>query len=200
MTYFVTGATGFIGRHLVEELLERDGDIHLLVRESSQDRLDGLVADWELSHPGATERVKRVVGDLQHERLGVDPDWLEAHTGKIDHLFHLAAIYDMTAGDKVNERMNVDGTRNAVALANALQAGRLHHVSPIAVAGDYKGLFREDMFAEGQKLPSAYHRTKYESEALVRSDATVPWRVKDPDEKASMEQLAMANLMEGVHW
>ena len=35
MAYFVTGATGFIGRHLVEQLLEREGDIHLLVREGS---------------------------------------------------------------------------------------------------------------------------------------------------------------------
>jgi uncharacterized protein YbjT (DUF2867 family) len=38
MTYFVTGATGFIGRHLVERLLERDGTIHVLVREGSTDR------------------------------------------------------------------------------------------------------------------------------------------------------------------
>ena len=180
MTYFVTGATGFIGRHLVEELLDRRGDIYVLVREGSQARLDELVTDWEDSHPGAAERIEKVVGDLQLERLGVDPGWLEANTGRIDHFFHLAAIYDMTADDEVNERMNVAGTRNAVALANALKAGRLHHTSSIAVAGDYKGLFREDMFAEGQKLPSAYHRTKYEAEAIVRSDSTVPWRVYRP--------------------
>ena len=42
-TYFVTGATGFIGRHLVERLLERDGDIHVLVREGSRDKLDALL-------------------------------------------------------------------------------------------------------------------------------------------------------------
>ncbi len=99
MTYFVTGATGFIGRHLVEELLERRGDIYVLVREGSQARLDELVTDWEDSHPGAAERIEKVVGDLQLERLGVDPDWLEANTGRIDHFFHLAAIYDMTADD-----------------------------------------------------------------------------------------------------
>ena len=93
MTYFVTGATGFIGRHLVEELLERTSDIHVLVREGSQARLDDLIADWELSHPGATERIKAVVGDLRHERLGVDAGWLDAHTGKIDHLFHLSLIH-----------------------------------------------------------------------------------------------------------
>ena len=42
MTYFVTGATGFIGRHLVERLLEREGEIHVLVREGSTDKLDAL--------------------------------------------------------------------------------------------------------------------------------------------------------------
>lgn len=180
MTYFVTGATGFIGRHLVEELLEREGDVHVLCREGSQARLDELILGWEMVSPGAESRIKKVIGDLQLDLLGVDPGWVDAHRGKIDHFFHLAAIYDMTAGDEVNERMNVSGTRNAVALANALEAGTLHHTSSIAVAGLYKGLFREDMFDEGQKLPSAYHRTKYESEAIVRKETTVPFRVYRP--------------------
>ncbi len=201
MTYFVTGATGFIGRHLVEELLERDGAvICVLVREGSQERLDELIAGWELSHPGAEERVEKVVGDLQHPRLGVDPGWLAAHTGQIEHVFHLAAIYDMTAGDEVNERMNVTGTRNAVALADALRAGCLHHVSSVAVAGDYKGLFREDMFAEGQKLPSAYHRTKYESEALVRKNATVPWRIYRPAVVVGHSQTGAMDKIDGPYY
>jgi nucleoside-diphosphate-sugar epimerase len=36
--YFVTGATGFIGRHLVERLLEREGTIYVLVREGTRRR------------------------------------------------------------------------------------------------------------------------------------------------------------------
>ena len=59
MSYFVTGATGFIGRHLVERLLEREGDIHVLVREESQEKLDALRERW-----GAGDRVKPVAGDL----------------------------------------------------------------------------------------------------------------------------------------
>ena len=55
MTYFVTGATGFIGRHLVERLLERDGDIYVLVREDSAGKLER----WR-----GEERVKPVFGDL----------------------------------------------------------------------------------------------------------------------------------------
>jgi NAD(P)-dependent dehydrogenase (short-subunit alcohol dehydrogenase family) len=67
-----------------------------------------------------------------------------------------------------------------VELANAIEAGTFHLASSIAVAGMYKGLFREDYFDEGQKLPSSYHRTKFESERIVRTQTTVPWRVYRP--------------------
>ena len=42
MTHFVTGATGFIGRHLVARLLDRDEDIYVLLREGSKDKLSAL--------------------------------------------------------------------------------------------------------------------------------------------------------------
>ena len=89
----MTGATGFIGRHLVEELLRnREGDVHVLVREDSRAKLDALLERWPSS-----ERVRPVVGDLQRLRLGIDDAWIEEHRGRVEHVFHLAAIYDMTA-------------------------------------------------------------------------------------------------------
>ncbi|HXH80798.1 SDR family oxidoreductase [Nocardioides sp.] len=175
MSYFLTGATGFIGRHLVEELLgHRRGDVFVLVRSGSKARLDALVDQW------ATDRVIPVVGDLGQDGLGVDPTWVKAQRGRIDHFFHLAAIYDMTADAAANDAMNVEGTRHALDLAEQVGAGCFHHASSVAVAGDFRGAFDETMFAEGQHLPSPYHRTKYESEALVRDEATVPWRVYRP--------------------
>jgi NAD(P)-dependent dehydrogenase (short-subunit alcohol dehydrogenase family) len=177
MTYFVTGATGFIGRHLVEQLLKRDGDIYVLVREGSTGKLEELQKKWG---PESLERVKPVTGDLESKKLGVSDEDLEKLRGNVDHFFHLAAIYDMTADDEQNETLNVAGTKNAVALANELEAGILHHTSSIAAAGEHKGLFREDHFDEGQKLPSAYHRTKFESEKIARTEAKVPWRVYRP--------------------
>src|SRR3954451_19847523 len=171
MSYFVTGATGFIGRHLVEELLDhRDGTIFALVRQGSLPRLQTMIELWD------TDRVVPVIGDLGADRLGVDEAWLDGHRGDIDHFFHLAAIYDMTAGDEANETMNVGGTRHALELAEALRVGRFHQVSSVAAAGEYDGPFDETMFDEGQALTSAYHRTKFESEKLVREGATVPWR------------------------
>ena len=111
MTYFVTGATGFIGRHLVERLLERDGDIRVLVREGSLERLGRLV-----ERLGAGDRIKPVIGDLQQPRLGLTDEQIAALSGQVEHVFHLAAIYDMTADDATNERLNVDGTRHAPAV------------------------------------------------------------------------------------
>src|SRR5688572_7502681 len=198
MAYFVTGATGFIGRHLVEQLLQRDGDIHVLVREGSTDKLDELIrTKWG---PEALKRVHPVIGDLTEERLGVSEEDLDRLESEIDHFFHLAAIYDMTADDETNETMNVAGTRNAVALANELEADCLHHVSSIAAAGEFKGLFREDFFDEGQKLPSAYHRTKFESEKIAREESTIPWRVYRPAVVVGHSQTGEMDKIDGPYY
>jgi thioester reductase-like protein len=182
MAYFVTGATGFIGSRLVERLLEqRQGKVYVLVRESSLARLDDLIERWSLvAGPSAAERVEPVVGDLRRPLLGLEKEQVAELRGKVEHFFHLAAVYDMTAPAERNTAVNVGGTTHAVELARALDAKHLHHVSSIAVAGQYKGVFAEDMFDEGQKLPSPYHRTKFESERIVREQPYVPWRVYRP--------------------
>jgi NAD(P)-dependent dehydrogenase (short-subunit alcohol dehydrogenase family) len=174
-TYFVTGATGFIGRHLVERLLAREGEIHVLVREGSTEKLDALV-----ERLGGGDRIHAVTGDLSEPLLGVDGGVRDALRGNVDHFFHLAAMYDMTADETQNVLLNVGGTQNAIDLANDLQAGIFQHASSIAVAGTYQGHFTEDMFDEGQKLPSPYHKTKFESEKLVRDRVKGAWRVYRP--------------------
>src|SRR3954466_2692347 len=175
MAYFVTGATGFIGRHLVEERLDhRPGTVFVLVRESSRPRLEKMIEVW------GTDRVVPVVGDLGTDGLGVDAAWIGQHRGDIEHFVHLAAIYDMTADDETNQTLNVGGTRHALELADALEVGCFHHVSSVAVAGEYDGTFDESMFDEAQALTSPYHRTKFESERIVREECARPWRIYRP--------------------
>ena len=122
-----------------------------------------------------------VAGDLSQPGLGVSEEDLVTMRGEIDHFFHLAAIYDMTADAETQEIANVEGTRHAVELAGAIEAGCFHQVSSIAVAGLYRGEWREDMFEEAEKLDNhPYFRTKHESERVVREECARPWRVYRP--------------------
>ena len=175
-TYLVTGGTGFLGRHLLARLVRReDADVRVLVREGSVGRLEALAARLD-----GGERITPLVGDIRADRLGLSKRTLDELRGTVDHVVHLAALYDMTADAADNEDLNVGGTRRVVDVATRIRAGVLHHVSSIAVAGEHRGTFDETMFDEGQELPSPYHATKFEAERLVREQAAVPWRVYRP--------------------
>jgi len=176
MSYFVTGGTGFIGRFLIDKLIARGGTIHVLVRKNSLRKLDALRPRWGAD----AKRVVAVVGDLAKPKLGIAPADLAKLKGKVDHVFHLAAVYDLSADAASQEKANIDGTRNAVQFAEAIQAGCFHHTSSIAAAGLYDGVFREDMFDEAEELDHPYFRTKHDSEGIVRAECKRPWRVYRP--------------------
>jgi len=177
MQYFVTGATGFIGKRLVRKLLARKSSVvYFLMREASRDKVPALLDYWGASKTRAIP----VFGDLRETKLGVSKDDLRLLSKNIDHFFHLAAVYDLKADAEEQMAVNVEGTRNTVALANSIGAKCLHHVSSIAAAGLYEGIFREDMFDEAENLDHPYFATKHESEKIVRNEAKVPYRVYRP--------------------
>lgn len=176
MSYFVTGATGFIGRYLVSRLLEREGTVYVLVRPDSQKKFDAVAkkSGWDL------KRISVIAGDMAQPRCGLGPAQLRRLSGKVRHFFHLAAIYDLTASAESQRIANIDGTRHALDLAAALKVGVFHHTSSIAAAGLYPGIFREDMFEEAEGLDDPYLRTKHDSEALVRQEQRIKWRIYRP--------------------
>ena len=119
MSYFVTGATGFIGRYLVSNLLKRKGNVHVLVRKSSIAKLNEIGAKmaWDM------KRIIPVAGDLAKPKLGLTVAQCNSLKGKVQHFFHLAAIYDMSADAESQKVANIGGTKNALELAAALNVG-----------------------------------------------------------------------------
>jgi NAD(P)-dependent dehydrogenase (short-subunit alcohol dehydrogenase family) len=177
MHYFVTGATGFIGRRLVSKLLARKGAVvYFLVREASAEKAAALIAHWGVDKTRAIP----VPGDVTKPGLGVAKAMRERLHRRIKHFFHLAAVYDLAADAESQERVNIAGTRNAVAFASEMGAECFHHISSIAAAGLYEGVFREDMFEEAEGLDHPYFKTKHDSERIVREECQVPWRVYRP--------------------
>ncbi|MBU8978209.1 SDR family oxidoreductase [Lysobacter sp. MMG2] len=197
MSYFVTGATGFIGRFLVTRLLkQRKGSVYVLLRKDSRKKLDAIAKKmaWDM------KRVIPVEGDMTQERCGVSAAQLKSLNGKVKHFFHLAAIYDLTAKPEAQHATNIDGTRHALDLAVALKAEVFHHTSSIAAAGLYPGVFREDMFDEAEGLDDPYLRTKHESEGLVRKETRLKWRIYRPGMVVGHSQTGEMDKIDGPYY
>ena len=189
MAYVVTGGTGFIGRHLLRELDRRGQPIDVLVRPQSALKLEAL----------GLRNVRPLIGDVTRPGLGVSAAEIRRLRGA--EVFHLAAVYDLTADEEANELANVGGTRHAVEFANRTEAARLHHVSSIAVAGGhFKGTFTEDMFDEGQELDQPYYRTKFEAERIVRTEAQVPYRIYRPGIVIGSSETGQADRVDGPYY
>lgn len=126
------------------------------------------------------KRIHVVQGDMTAPRCGLTAAQVRALKGKVKHLFHLAAIYDMSASAASQRAANIDGTQHALDLAAAIEVGCFHHTSSIAAAGLYPGIFREDMLEEAEGLDDPCLRTKHDSEGLVRDETRVKWRIYRP--------------------
>ncbi len=197
MEYFVTGASGFIGRRLVKALLARRGStVHFLMRRGSEGKVDELLKYWGASKARAIP----VWGDLTERRLGVAAETVKALKGRVDAAYHLAAVYDLAADEEAQVRVNVEGTRHVVDFCQAIQAGHLHHVSSIAAAGLYEGVFREDMFDEAENLEHPYFMTKHESEKIVRRECKLPWTVYRPALVVGDSQTGEIDKVDGPYY
>ena len=197
MRYFVTGGTGFLGRRLIRKLLEQaDSTVWFLIRAGSQGKLPALRTYWGAASP----RAIAVCGDVRQARLGLAEADLQALAGRVDHFFHLAAIYDLRADPVEELATNIEGTRNAVALAGALRAGCFQHVSSIAAAGLYDGVFREDMFEEAENYGHPYFASKHESEKVVRGECSTPWRIYRPGLVVGDSQTGETDKIDGPYY
>ncbi|WP_327174277.1 AMP-binding protein [Streptomyces sp. NBC_01335] len=164
----LTGATGYVGGHLLDALLERGAQVTCLVRgERDAD------AVGRLGSPSPGVRV--VAGDIGREGLGLSKEG-RALAREAQVVVHAAADVRLVAPPEELERTNNDGVRRLLAWidSEALGPVRFHHLSTLAVSGGIDPAAPARRFAEadlriGQHFRTPYERSKYLAEETVRA-------------------------------
>jgi len=152
MKAFVTGGTGFIGRPVVQCLLERGYDVTCLVRRPE-------------NAPDLRDRGVTIVrGDITH-RESMRQGMMGA-----DVVFHCAGWYEIGLSPSDAERMeriNVDGTENVLGLAVELAVPKIVYTSTTAVLGDTYSVVVDETHQRDSPFNSAYDRTKYQAHQVA---------------------------------
>jgi thioester reductase-like protein len=166
----LTGATGFVGKEILDRLLSRGRRVYALVRA----RNDDAAATRLSRHANLTA----VAGDIEQPGLGVAPGLTE----DITTVIHCAASVSFELSLEDSRRVNVEGTRNVVDFAHRCERlERLSYVSTAYVAGEPRRLFGEDELDVGQRFRNPYERSKFEAEWMVRGRARgLPLQVLRP--------------------
>jgi thioester reductase-like protein len=169
-TLLVTGATGFLGMHLVRQLLDQNPDLSLalLIRDKSgqsgRQRADSFLP------PEHRSRVQVFSGDVSLPNLGLDAAASRQLNSEVTRIIHSAATVRFDHKLDEARQINVEGTRHILDFAAASRNLRsFAYVGTAYVAGERNGLVLESELAIGQGYRNTYEQTKSEAEALVRS-------------------------------
>jgi amino acid adenylation domain-containing protein/thioester reductase-like protein len=171
----LTGATGFIGSHLLERLLaQMDGDIFCIVRADNDDRASERLLDalrWSFPQAGWTQlpaRVNVLAGDIAQECFGLSQAAYAELCRQIDAVYHFAADTRLLGGKHEFFKNNVDGLDNVIRFAKQCGDAEIHYMSTLAVAGVNKQaqakVFSETELDIGQDFNNNYEVSKFESE------------------------------------
>ena len=186
----VTGATGFLGSAVIEELVSStDATVYALVRaregRTPQQRLESLWYDRPVLREALATRVVPVEGDIERELLGIDPQAYDGLAERVAAVIHAAAEVGVNATRDRFWDVNVRGTCNVLEFAQrAMNRGgirRFVHISTAYVAGRREGTIPEALFADSE-YNSLYEWSKHNAELLVSSYGDVPYTIVRPSQ------------------
>ncbi|MET8585655.1 thioester reductase domain-containing protein [Streptomyces collinus] len=172
----LTGATGFLGGHMLLDLLRHsDAHVYCLVRAADQaaatERLGAQLRSYRL--PWSSEVRRRVTvlpGDIRRPRLGLtEEQWLTlAH--ELDSIVGVAAAVDFLRGYQSLRSSNVLGTLTLAELAATGRPKPLHHISSVAVFNEVgiTSMGEDDPLAHVDRLVSGYDQSKWAAEVALR--------------------------------
>jgi thioester reductase-like protein len=173
MAIAVTGATGFLGLHLIRGLLAEHRSLVVLARGEPGAVL-GRIGDFLTlvgePRPDLPARIRVLPADVTLPRFGMPSELYEELAGSLDVLWHSAGNTTLDADLGLLRRVNVEGTRNALDLVTAgPRRPMLYHVSTAFVAGARRyGTVYDDELTDEHGFEVPYERSKYEAEVLVR--------------------------------
>ncbi|MEC3890988.1 AMP-binding protein [Nocardiopsis sp. LDBS1602] len=168
----LTGATGYLGRHLVTALLDRGSRVTCLVRGRDDADAARRLAERTGAPVGSEGALDVIAGDIDLEGLGLGGDGL-ALARRAEVIVHAAADVRLVAPPEELERTNDLAVRRLVAwIEKEAPDARLHHLSTLAVAGRIDGpprRFSEADLRIDQDFRTPYERTKFAAEETVRA-------------------------------
>ncbi|MGW7086716.1 non-ribosomal peptide synthetase [Streptomyces sp. NPDC054871] len=172
----LTGATGYLGLHLLEELLRRtDAEIVCLCRADDEAhavrRLREGFADYEIGAADQLHRVRCVIGDLGHQHLGLSPETWADLAATVDVIYHNGALVNFVYPYSALKAPNVGGTQQVLELACTTRLKAVHHVSTIdtLLATHTPRPFLEDdtPLRSAVNVPAGYTGSKWVAEKVV---------------------------------
>lgn len=167
----LTGCTGFLGIHILENLLQSNCKIYCLIRssniESAKKRIVSMLSFYfkdKYSMDSLFDKIEVVVGDIKYKTLGLTEEQLAILGSKIDTVIHCAGLVKHLGRYDEFKKMNLEGTKNVVSFCMKYQIG-LNHISTTSVSGDFMPLnrtndivnFTEENFFIGQNYGENYY-------------------------------------------
>src|SRR5918992_1232316 len=160
----LTGDTGFVGKEILDRFLQRGRRVYALVRAENDAAAAGRLARHA--------RLTPVAGDIERPGLGLARHRADALADEVTTVVHCAASVSFGLSLRDSRRVNVDGTRHVLELAERCSGlERMSYVSTAYVAGEPRRLFQEDQLDVGQSFRNPYERSKFEAERMVRRRA-----------------------------
>jgi thioester reductase-like protein len=173
----LTGATGFLGAFLLDELLRRtDATVYCLVRcadaEAGRRRIEQNLASYVPDREPPRSRIVPVCGDLSQPLLGLSPERFEELAAQIDAIYHNAAVVNWIHSYSRLKPANVAGTQEILRLASRRRVKPVHVVSSLSVfplVGHPGGtvIGERDTLDHGGVLYGGYTQSKWVAEKLV---------------------------------
>jgi thioester reductase-like protein len=174
----LTGATGFLGAFLLQELLQHtEAHIYCLVRAATSaeglNRIQSTLEKYQLWQPAFNQsRITPVLGDLAQPLLGLAPNEFDRLAAQIDAIYHNGADVNFFKPYTQLKAPNVLGTQEVLRLACKTKVKPVHHISTVSIFGSTYGeptVIREDEPIDGHEtqLDLGYSQSKWVAEKLV---------------------------------